>query len=167
MDWDAGGKGSSLVVTGDGTNTCAGFLAPGTAIPETGLLTVRGGWWALDPTPYVTNNHVVLRRADATPCPWRVRDWTKLTAEGWDFDLDDSFLGATATGTVEAATVEVALTGTVPVRRTLLADLSGVSVAGGTVKFVPSPDLPCDVKIVFENGRLFAWQATGTLLVFR
>lgn len=167
VDWNANGKGSSLVVTGDGTNTCAGFLAPGTAIPETGLLTVRGGWWALDPTPYVTNNHVVLRRTDAIPCPWRVRDWTKLATEGWDFDLDDPLLGATATGTVEAATVEVALTGTVPVRRTLLADLSGVSVAGGTVKFVPSPDLPCDVKIVFENGRLFAWQATGTLLVFR
>ncbi len=168
VDWDAGGKGSSLVITGDGTNTCTDVLAPGTTIPETGLLTIRGGWWALDPTPYVTNNHVVLRRAGVTPCPWRVRDWTKLTAEGWDFDLGDPLLGATATGTVEAATVvEVALTGTVPVRRTLLADLSGVSVMGGTVKFVPSPDLPRDVRIVFENGRLFAWRATGTLLVFR
>ena len=40
-------------------------------------------------------------------------------------------------------------------------------MTGGTLKFVPSPDLPHDVKIVFENGRLFAWQATGTLLVFR
>lgn len=167
VDWDANGKGSSLVVTGDGTNMCAGILAPGAAILETGRLTVRGGWWALDPTPYVTNNHVVLQRADVTPCPWRVRDWTKLTAEGWNFDLDDPLLGATATGTVEAATVEVALTGTVPVRRTLLADLSEVSVTGGTVKFVPSPDLPRDVRIVFENGRLFAWRATGTLLVFR
>ena len=167
VNWDANGKGSSLVVTGDGTNTCTDVLVPVTAIPETGLLTIRGGWWALDPTPYVTNNHVVLRRADAIPCPWRVRDWTKLTAEGWDFDLDDLLLGATATGTVEAATVEVALTGTVPVRRTLLADLSEVSVTGGTLNFVPSPDLPRDVRIVFENGRLFAWRATGTLLVFR
>ncbi len=167
VNWDAGGKGTSLEVTGDGTNTCTDVLVPGTAIPETGLLTIRGGWWALDPTPYVTNNHVVLQRTGVTPCPWRVRDWTKLTAEGWNFDLDDPLLGATATGTVEAATVEVTLTGTVPVRRTLLADLSGVSVTGGAVKFVPSPDLPHDVKIVFENGRLFAWQATGTLLVFR
>lgn len=167
VDWDAGGKGTSLEVTGEGTNTCTDILVPGTAIPETGLLTIRGGWWALDPTPYVTNNHVVLQRTGVTPCLWRVRDWTKVTAEGWDFDLDDPLLGATATGTVEAATVEVVLTGTAPVRRTLLADLSGVSVTGGTLKFVPSPDLPHDVKIVFENGRLFAWQATGTLLVFR
>ncbi|MDO5312938.1 MAG: hypothetical protein Q4G55_05980 [bacterium] len=167
VDWDAGGKGTSLEVTGEGTNTCTDILVPGTAIPETGLLTIRGGWWALDPTPYVTNNHVVLQRTGVTPCLWRVRDWTKVTAEGWDFDLDDPLLGATATGMVEAATVEVVLTGTAPVRRTLLADLSGVSVTGGTLKFVPSPDLPHDVKIVFENGRLFAWQATGTLLVFR
>lgn len=167
VDWGAGGTGSSLAVVGDGTNTCTALLASGSAASQMGTLAIRGGRWAVDPTAYVTNNHVVLHRADAAPCPWRVRDWTKLAANGWDFDLEDPLLGATASGTVEAATVEVALAGLLPARRTLLADLSGVTVTDGTLKFVPSSDLPRSVNVVFENNRLIAWQATGTVLVFR
>lgn len=167
VNWEAGGTGASLVVTGDGTNTCEGILFPGAAIPETGRLEIRGGRWAVDPSAYVPDAHLVLHRAGAVPCPWRVRDGAKLLAEGWTFDLDDPLLGAGGVGTMAAGTVEVSLTGTVPVRKTLLADLSGVSVSGGALRFVPSPVLSRTVRVVYENGRLFAWQATGTLLVFR
>lgn len=167
VNWEAGGTGASLVVTGDGTNTCEGILFPGAAIPETGRLEIRGGRWAVDPSAYVPDAHLVLHRAGAVPCPWRVRDGAKLLAEGWTFDLDDPLLGADGVGTMAAGTVEVSLTGTVPVRKTLLADLSGVSVSGGALRFVPSPVLSRTVRVVYENGRLFAWQATGTLLVFR
>ena len=167
VNWEAGGTGASLVVTGDGTNTCEGILFPGAAIPETGRLEIRGGRWAVDPSVYVPDAHLVLHRAGAVPCPWRVRDGAKLLAEGWTFDLDDPLLGAGGVGTMAAGTVEVSLTGTVPVRKTLLADLSGVSVSGGALRFVPSPVLSRTVRVVYENGRLFAWQAKGTLLVIR
>ena len=167
VNWEAGGTGASLVVTGDGTNTCEGILFPGAAIPETGRLEIRGGRWAVDPSAYVPDAPLVLHRAGAVPCPWRVRDGAKLLAEGWTFDLDDPLLGAGGVGTMAAGTVEVSLTGTVPVRKTLLADLSGVSVSGGALRFVPSPVLSRTVRVVYENGRLFAWQVKGTLLVIR
>lgn len=167
VNWEAGGTGASLVVTGDGTNTCEGILFPDAAIPETGRLEIRGGRWAVDPSAYVPDAHLVLHRAGAVPCPWRVRDGAKLLAEGWTFDLDDPLLGAGGVGTMAAGTVEVSLTGTVPVRKTLLADLSGVSVSGGALRFVPSPVLSRTVRVVYENGCLFAWQAKGTLLVIR
>lgn len=162
------GMNTIIEVCGDGSNTCKDVYWPGTS-PKTGSrLIVRGGWWKADPTAWVTNNHVVLHQVAATPCGWRVRDFSKLTGKGWDFSFDDPFLGATATGTVAVTEpVTVKLSGTIPTRRTLLADLSSVTVTGGTLAFKKDASLPNGVCVEYENGRLYAWEPKGLIVLIK
>ena len=167
VSWGAG-QNATVEVVGDGSNTCNDVYWPGTSPASGSRLVVRGGWWKPDPTAWVTNNHVVLRQASATPCGWRVRDFSKLAADGWDFDFGDPFLGATATGTVVAADpVTVKLSGTIPTKKTLLADLSGVTAGEGALAFAKDANLPNAVQVTFEDGRLYAWEAKGTFVVVR
>lgn len=172
VSWTATGTNSAIVVKGGGTNLCdAVFWDPNQWIvsqPEASTFTVEGGCWKFDPSAYVTNNFVTLHKASATSCPWRVVDWTKTSADGLEFDFADPMLGASASGSVDAAgAVVVSLMGTPPTKRTLLADFSGVSAASGTLSFARSPDIPGSVCLEFSNGRLYAWEPKGTLVVFR
>ena len=167
FSWAASGTDTAITIRGDGTNMCDSIFWPGTSLPASSTLAICGGWWKADPSIYVPANHVILHRAGVSPCPWRVRDWGKLCDEGWSFDMSDPLLGATGTGTLQAGTVEVSLTGAIPLRKTLLADLSAATVAEGGVVFSKSSALPSDVQISYEEGRLYAWQAKGTLLVVR
>lgn len=172
VSWTATGTNSAIVVRGDGTNLCdAVFWEPNQWIvsqPEASTFTVEGGRWTFDPSSYVTNNFVTFHKASATPCPWRVVDWTKTAADGLAFDFADPMLGASASGTVDAAgAVVVSLAGTPPTKRTLLADFSGVSAASGALSFARSPEIPGSVCLEFSNGRLYAWEPKGTLIVFR
>ncbi len=76
------------------------------------------------------------------------------------------------TGTCDAPSgpITVSLTGTVPTRRTLLADLSGLTLGSGTyadLAFVKDAALPGAVQVSYENGKLYAWEAKGTVVVFK
>lgn len=172
VSWTSTGTNAAIVVKGDGTNLCSAvFWEPNQFIvaqPEASTFTVEGGRWTFDPSAYVTNNFVTFHKPAAAPCPWRVVDWTKATADGLAFDFADSMLGASVSGSVDAAgSVVVSLVGTPPTKRTLLADFSGVSAASGALSFTRSPDIPGSVCLEFSNGKLYAWEPKGTLIVFR
>jgi len=58
----------------------------------------------------------------------------------------------------------------VPTRKTLLADLSGLTLNSGTyadLSFAKDAALPGAVQVSYENGRLYAWEAKGTIIVFK
>ena len=130
----------------------------------------EGGYWSMDPGAYVTNNFVKLYRASASPCKWQVMPWAAICADGWTFDFAEE--APTVTGTCDAPSgpITVSLTGTVPTRRTLLADLSGLTLGSGTyadLAFVKDAALPGAVQVSYENGKLYAWEAKGTVVVFK
>ena len=133
------------------------------------LYDMRGGW-KLNPTSYVTNNHVVLHRANASPCKWQVKPWAAICADGWTFDFADEAPTVTGTCVAPSGPITVSLVGAVPTRKTLLADLSGLTLNSGTyadLSFVKDAALPGAVQVSYENGRLYAWEAKGTLIVFQ
>ena len=171
VSWSADGAGTSFDICGDGTNTCSLIFWPGSSLPSGASLTIRGGYWAVDPALYVTNNHVILYRAAATPCKWQVKPWAAICTDGWSFDLPTE--AATVTGACAAppaGPVTVSLTGTVPTRKTLLADLTGLTFSSGgyaDLSFVRNASLPASIQVSYENGRLYAWEAKGTLIVFQ
>ena len=171
VSWSADGAGTSFDICGDGTNTCSLIFWPGSSLPSGASLTIRGGYWAVDPALYVTNNHVILYRAAATPCKWQVKPWAAICADGWTFDLPME--AATVTGTCAAppaGPITVSLAGTIPTRKTLLADLSGLTFSSGgyaDLSFVRNASLPASIQVSYENGRLYAWEAKGTLIVFQ
>lgn len=172
VSWTSTGTNAEIVVKGAGTNLCdAVFWEPNQFIvsrPEESTFAIEGGCWKTDPSAYVTNNFVTFHKPAAAPCPWRVVDWTKAMADGLAFDFADSMLGASVSGSVAAAgPVVVSLVGTPPTKRTLLADFSGVSAASGALSFTRSPDIPGSVCLEFSNGKLYAWEPKGTLIVFR
>ena len=131
----------------------------------------EGGYWSADPGAYVTNNFVKLYRAAATPCKWQVKPWAAICADGWSFDFADE--APTVAGTCAAppaGPITVSLTGTVPTRKTLLVDLSGLTLGSGTsadLVFAKSTSLPGAVQLSYENGKLYAWEAKGTIIVFK
>jgi hypothetical protein len=149
--------------------TCSSFQIGSAKLPPNVVAT--GGSFAVNPTSYVTNNHVVLYRANASPCKWQVKPWAAICADGWTFDLPME--AATVTGTCAAppaGPITVSLAGTIPTRKTLLADLSGLNLSSGTyadLSFVKGAALPGAVQVSYENGRLYAWEAKGTLIVFQ
>ena len=76
------------------------------------------------------------------------------------------------TGTCAAPSgpITVSLAGTIPTRETLLADLSGLALNSGTyadLSFVKDAALPASIQVSYENGRLYAWEAKGTMIVFK
>lgn len=161
---------STIEITGDSVMTCSRFAYSGTPIRLPPRVVATGGSFAIDPTSYVTNNHVVLYRAAATPCKWQVKPWAAICSNGWTFDLPAE--AATVTGTCAAPSgpITVSLTGTIPRRKTLLADLSGLTLGSGTyadLSFVKSASLPGAVQVSYEDGKLYAWEAKGTLIVFQ
>ena len=161
---------STLEVTGDSVVTCSSFNYPGTPVRLPPKVVATGGSFAINPTSYVTNNHVVLYRAAATPCKWQVKPWAAICSNGWTFDLPAE--AATVTGTCAAPSgpITVSLTGKIPTRRTLLADLSGLTLGSGTyadLSFVKSASLPGAVQVSYEGGKLYAWEAKGTIIVFQ
>lgn len=171
VNWEAQGADASLVVRGDGTNTCGAILFPGASVPGTSVLVVRGGWWKVDPSSYVTNNHLVLRHAQAPVCTWRVQDWAEVCAAGWTFSPADG--PAVAKGTIAKAPetpVVVSFAGEVPVRTTTLVDMSGVTCGAGALSassFVCHPDLPRAARLSFENGVLRLACCRGTVISLR
>ncbi len=161
---------STIEITGDSVMTCSSFQITGSAkLPPNVVAT--GGSFAVNPTSYVTNNHVVLYRAAATPCKWQVKPWAAICADGWTFDLPTE--AATVTGAcaaLPAGPITVSLTGTVPTRKTLLADLTGLTFSSGgyaDLSFVRNASLPASIQVSYESGRLYAWEAKGTLIVFQ
>ena len=100
-----------------------------------------------------------------------MKPWAAICADGWTFDLPTE--AATVTGTCAAppaGPITVSLAGTIPTRKTLLADLSGLNLSSGTyadLSFVKGAALPGAVQVSYENGRLYAWEAKGTLIVFQ
>ena len=163
-------SGTSFTVVGDGTNTCNAVGWSGAALPASATFTICGGWWKLNPTSYVTNNHVVLHRANASPCKWQVKPWAGICADGWTFDFADEAPTVTGTCVAPSGPITVSLVGAVPTRKTLLADLSGLTLSSGTyadLSFVKDAALPGAVQVSYENGRLYAWEAKGTLIVFQ
>ena len=150
--------------------TCSRFNYSGTPEHLPPNVVARSGSFAVDPSAYVTNNHVKLYRAAATPCKWQVRPWAAICADGWTFDLAEA--APTVTGTCDAPSgpIAVSLTGTVPARKPLLADLTGLTFSSGgygDLSFVRNASLPASVQVSYENGRLYAWEAKGTLIVFQ
>ncbi|MBO7685800.1 MAG: hypothetical protein J6V72_05425 [Kiritimatiellae bacterium] len=161
---------STIEITGDSVMTCSSFQITGSAkLPPNVVAT--GGSFAVNPTSYVTNNHVVLYRANASPCKWQVKPWAAICADGWTFDLPME--AATVTGTCAAPSagpITVSLADTIPTRKTLLADLSGLALNSGTyadLSFVKDAALPASIQVSYENGRLYAWEAKGTIIVFK
>ena len=76
------------------------------------------------------------------------------------------------TGTCAAPSdpITVSLTGKIPTRKTLLADLSGLTLGSGTyadLSFVKNASLPGAVQVSYEGGKLYAWEAKGTIIVFQ
>ena len=130
----------------------------------------EGGYWSADPGAYVTNNFVKVYRANASPCKWQVKPWAAICADGWTFDLAEEVPTATGTCDVPSGPITVSLAGTIPIRKTLLVDLSDLALNSGTyadLSFVKEAALPGAVQVSYENGRLYAWEAKGTLIVFR
>lgn len=172
VSWTAAGTNADVVVRGNGTNLCAAVFWEASqwnsVRPQSSTFTIKGGYWTFDPTAYVTNNYVSFYKPSATPCPWRVMDWAELSADGLTFDFADSMLGASVSGTVDSAgQIVVSLTGTPSTKRTLLADFSGLAAASGSLSFTKSPNIPAGVRLDFSDGRLYAWEPKGTVLVFR
>ena len=170
VSWATSGTDTKFDICGDGTNTCAAMFWPGTSLPTGASLVVRGGWWAIDPSSYVTNNHVVLYRAAATPCKWQVKPWAAICADGWSFDFAEEAPTVTGTCDTPSGPITVSLTGKIPTRRTLLADLSGLTLGSGTyadLSFVKNASLPGAVQVSYEGGKLYAWEAKGTIIVFQ
>lgn len=172
VSWTATGTNADVVVRGNGTNLCTAVFWEvsqwNSARPQSSTFIIEGGHWTADPTAYVTNNYVPFYKPSATPCPWRVMDWAELLADGLTFDFADSMLGASVSGTVDSAgPIVVSLTGTPPTKRTLLADFSGLAAASGSLSFTKSPDIPAGVRLDFSDGRLYAWEPKGTVLIFR
>ena len=161
---------STIEITGDSVMTCSSFQIGSAKLPPNVVAT--GGSFAINPTSYVTNNHVVLYRANASPCKWQVKPWAAICTDGWSFDLPTE--AATVTGTCAAppsGPITVSLAGNLPSRPTLLADLTGLTfVSGGgygDLSFMKDSSLPGAVQVSYENGRLYAWEAKGTLIVFQ
>ena len=78
----------------------------------------------------------------------------------------------TVTGMCDAPSgpVTASLVDAVPTRKMLLADLSGLTLNSGTyadLSFVKDAALPEAVRVSYENGRLYAWEAKGTMIVFK
>ena len=72
--------------------------------------------------------------------------------------------------TLDLCPITVSLTGTVPTRKTLLADLSGLTLNSGTyadLSFAKDAALPGSVQVSYANGRLYACEAKGTIIVFK
>ena len=159
---------STIEITGDSVMTCSSFQIGSAKLPPNVVAT--GGSFAINPTSYVTNNHVVLYRANASPCKWQVKPWAAICADGWTFDLPTE--APTVTGTCSAppaGPITVSLAGTIPTRKTLLADLSGLTFSSGEygdLSFVRNASLPASIQVSYESGRLYAWEAKGTLIVF-
>ena len=162
---------STIEITGDSVMTCSSFNFPTTAAKLPPNVVATGGSFAINPTSYVTNNHVVLYRANASPCKWQVKPWAAICSGGWTFDLPME--AATVTGTCAAppaGPITVSLTGKIPTRKTLLADLSGLTLGSGTyadLSFVKNASLPGAVQVSYEGGKLYAWEAKGTIIVFQ
>ena len=134
------------------------------------LAYAEGGFWSKDPSAYATNNHVVLYRAAATPCKWQVKPWAAICADGWSFDFAEEAPVVTGTCDAPSGAITVSLTCTAPTRKTLLADLSGLILNSGTyadLSFAKDAALPGAVQVSYENGRLYAWEAKGTIIVFK
>ncbi|MBQ6008517.1 MAG: hypothetical protein IJL17_08255 [Kiritimatiellae bacterium] len=160
---------STIEITGDSVMTCSSFQITGSAkLPPNVVAT--GGSFAINPTSYVTNNHVVLYRANASPCKWQVKPWAAICTDGWSFDFADEAPTVTGTCDTPSGPITVSLVGAVPTRKTLLADLSGLTLNSGTyadLSFVKDAALPGAVQVSYESGRLYAWEAKGTLIVFQ
>jgi len=160
---------STIEITGDSVMTCSSFQIGSAKLPPNVVAT--GGSFAINPTSYVTNNHVVLYRANASPCKWQVKPWAAICSGGWTFDLPTE--AATVTGTCAAppaGPITVSLPGTIPTRKTLLADLTGLTFSSGgyaDLSFVRNASLPASIQVSYESGRLYAWEAKGTMIVFK
>ena len=160
---------STIEITGDSVMTCSSFQIGSAKLPPNVVAT--GGSFAVNPTSYVTNNHVVLYRANASPCKWQVKPWAAICSDGWTFDLPTE--AATVTGTCAAPSagpITVSLAGTIPTRKTLLADLTGLTFSSGgyaDLSFVRDASLPASIQVSYESGRLYAWEMKGTLIVFQ
>ena len=126
----------------------------------------EGGFWNQDPSSYVTNNHVVLYRSAASPCKWQVLPWAAICEDGWTFDLADEAPVVTGVCDAPSGPITVSFAGDVPGQKTLLADFSGLT-GYGALSFAKAASLPGEVRVSYEGGRLYAWLARGTLLVFR
>ena len=160
---------STIEITGDSMMTCSSFQIGSAKLPPNVVAT--GGSFAINPTSYVTNNHVVLYRASASPCKWQVKPWAAICSGGWTFDLPTEAPTVTGTCAVPpAGPITVSLAGTIPTRKTLLADLTGLTFSSGgyaDLSFVRNASLPASIQVSYENGRLYAWEAKGTMIVFK
>jgi len=162
---------STIEITGDSVMTCSRFAYSGTPSRLPPRVVATGGSFAINPTSYVTNNHVVLYRANTTPCKWQVKPWAAICSDGWTFNLPME--AATVTGTCAAppaGPITVSLAGTIPTRKTLLADLSGLTFSSGEygdLSFVRNASLPASIQVSYENGKLYAWEMKGTMIVFK
>lgn len=172
VSWAAAGKNTTLTICGDGTNTCDSILWPGTSIPASSTLAICGGWWKVDPSNYVTNNHVKLYHAASTsPCKWRVKSWADICEKGWMFNPVDGV--ATATGTCDVAPtapITVTIPGEVPVSKTALVDLKGITFASGALtidSFVCDPAWPPTAKLTLTDGVLSVQNCLGTTVFIR
>jgi len=160
---------STIEITGDSVMTCSSFQITGSAkLPPNVVAT--GGSFAINPTSYVTNNHVVLYRANASPCKWQVKPWAAICTDGWSFDFADEAPTVTGTCDTPSGPITVSLVGAVPTRKTLLADLTGLTFSSGgygDLSFVRNASLPASIQVSYESGRLYAWEMKGTMIVFK
>jgi len=130
----------------------------------------EGGYWSMDPGAYVTNNFVKLYRANASPCKWQVKPCAAICTDGWSFDFADEAPTVTGTCDTPSGPITVSLVGAVPTRKTLLADLTGLTFSSGgygDLSFVRNASLPASIQVSYESGRLYAWEMKGTMIVFK
>ena len=171
FSWGGDGVNTHVTVLGDGTNTCDSIFWPGTSLPTSSSLAIRGGWWKADPSDYVPDNHVNLHHAAAPVCTWRVRAWNDLCAKGWDFDpVDGPAVASGSVASAPASPIVVTVAGDVPQKKTALVDLRGLSVASGTLgadSFACDPDWPKSAHLLLEDGVLSVVNSRGSVLVIR
>ena len=120
----------------------------------------------------MTNNHVKLyHAASPSPCKWRVKSGADICEKGWMFNPVDGV--ATATGVCAAAPSEpivVSLAGEVPLKRTPLVDLKGLTLSSGALtsgSFACDPVWPATAKLTLADGVLSVQNNLSTVVFIR
>jgi len=99
-----------------------------------------------------------------------VKPWAAICTDGWSFDFADEAPTVTGTCDTPSGPITVSLVGAVPTRKTLLADLTGLTFSSGgygDLSFVRNASLPASIQVSYESGRLYAWEMKGTMIVFK
>lgn len=98
------------------------------------------------------------------------QDPVALTGDVWTFALTNSAAALTVTGPFDCSglsSVTVEAVGEVPLRRRVLADLSGVTGGSPALAFAKGASLPPSCRLSYENGVLAVSNVKGAVIYVR